>query len=118
MDCYFVTSLDSDNIINLELTQTLDNESCGELGLKMLLKEKIFTEKMLKDKSVIQGYKDGINSVKLNKYFTQYIGNDGILLYAKSDNYVKNKNEDKSVIKEVLLIDEDEELDKIRKLFR
>jgi hypothetical protein len=118
MDCAFVASVDSENIINLELTQILDNESCGELGLKTLLKEEIFTEKMLQDKAVLSGYKDGINSIKLNKVFTQCIGNDGILLYAKSDNYVKNKNEDKSMIKELILLNDDDEIDKIRKLFK
>jgi hypothetical protein len=117
MDCSFVTSLDSDNIINLELTQILDNESCGELCLNALKKENIFTEKMLTDKAVVNGFKDGINTLKMNKISTQFIGNDGILLYAKSDNYVKNKNEDKSMIKELILLNDDDEIDKVRKLF-
>jgi hypothetical protein len=113
MDGTFITELDSNNIIFLEFAQTLDNDACGDLNLKALVKEGIVTQKQAIDKTYVKDYKESVKELKLGKVFSQYIGNDGILLIAKSDNYVKNKTEDKSIIKEVLLIDEEDEIKKV-----
>jgi hypothetical protein len=118
MDGTFFAELDSNNIISLEFAQNLDNDACSNLTLKTLVNEGIFNQKQATDTTFVNDYKESIKELILGKFFNQYIGNDGILLYAKSDNYVKNKNEDKSIIKKVSLIDEEDEIKQVRKLFK